>query len=93
MMNAYSIIASIGIIFLVTYFSLPTYTIGESENKIHQEYAGIVALERLDNTAMDKETFDLFGSKWFYTFRATENSGYEYVIIFNPNSGKSFEKN
>ena len=87
-----ALVSSIGFIFLIFYFSLPSYTIGKSETKILLENNEIIKLERLDNTAIYREKYNPFDSKAFYTFRATEKNGKKYNIIFNPDTGKVFMK-
>lgn len=84
-----ALVSSIVFIFLIFYFSLPSYTIGKSETKILLENNEIIKLERVDNTAIYREKYNPFDSKAFYTFRATEKNGKEYNIIFNPDSGKA----
>jgi hypothetical protein len=74
------------------YFVIPTYTVSEAKDAIHQELQEDVTLFKLDNTPMERDGFDPLSPKWFYTFRVIESNGSEYILIFNPNSGKSFKK-
>lgn len=85
-----ALVSVLGFIFLVSYFSLPSYTVGESETKILLENNEIIKLERSHNTPIYREKYNPFDSRAFYTFRATEKNGKEYNIIFNPDTGEFF---
>ena len=74
------------------YLALPTYTFSEAEDAIKQEVPEDVTLSKLDNSPLEHDTFNPFSSKWFYTFRVKESNGSDYILIFNPDSGKSFIK-
>ena len=84
---------SLAIIGGAIYFVIPTYTLSDAEIAIHQELQEDVTLFKLDNIPMERDSFDPLSPQWFYTFRVVESNGSEYILIFNPDSGKSFKKN
>jgi hypothetical protein len=83
---------SFAIICGAIYFVIPSYTVSEAEDAIHQQIKEDVTLFKLDNTPMERHGFEPLSPKWFYTFRVTESNGSKYILIFNPNSGKYFKK-
>jgi len=74
------------------YLVLPTYTVSEAEDAIYQETPEVETLSKLDNSPLENNTYNPFSPKWFYTFRVTESNGSEYILMFNPDSGKTFIK-
>jgi hypothetical protein len=90
--NLYRRFVAITLISGVVYLALPTYTVSEAEDAIKQEIPEVVTLSKLDNSPLENDTFNPFSPKWFYTIRVTESNGSEYILMFNPNSGKSFKK-
>ncbi len=74
------------------YFVIPAYTLSEAKDAIHQALHEDVTLFKLDITPMERDGSDLLSPKWFYTFRVIESNGSEYILIFNPDSGKFFKK-
>ena len=90
--NWYRLFVAIALIAGVVYLALPTYTFSEAQNAIKQEIPEVVTISKLDNSALENVTFNPFSPKWFYTFLVTESNGSEYILIFHPDSGKSFIK-
>lgn len=74
------------------YLALPTYTFSEAQDAIKQEIPEVVTLSKLDNRPLENDTFNPFSPKLFYTFRVTKSNGSDYILMFNPDSGKSFIK-
>ena len=73
------------------YLALPTYTFSEAQDAIKQEIPEVVTLSKLDNSPLENDTFNPFSPKLFYTFRVTKPNGSDYILMFNPMSGKSFK--
>ena len=90
--NLYRRFVAIALVAGAVYLALPTYTVSEAEDAIKQETPEIVTLSKLDNSPIENDTFNPFSPKWFYTFRVTESNGSEYILMFNPDSGKTFKK-
>ena len=91
--NLYRRFVAIALVAGAVFLALPTYTVSEAEDAIKQEIPKIVTLSKLDNSPIENDTFNPFSPKWFYTFRVTESNGSEYILMFNPDSGKTFIKN
>jgi len=90
--NLYRRFVAIALVAGAVYLALPTYTVSEAEDAIKQETPEIVTLSKLDNSPIENDTFNPFSPKWFYTFRVTKSNGSEYILMFNPDSGKTFKK-
>jgi len=91
--NLYRRFVAIALVAGAVYLALPTYTVSEAEDAIKQEIPEVVTLSKLDNSPLENNTFNPFSPKWFYTFFVTESNGSDYILIFNPDSGKTFLKN
>jgi hypothetical protein len=90
--NWYRLFVAIAFIGGAIYLALPTYTFSEAQDAIKQETPEVVTLSKLDNSALENDAFNPFSPKCFYTFRITESNGSEYILMFHPDSGKSFIK-
>ncbi len=90
--NCYRLFVAIALIGGAIYLALPSYTFSEAQEAIKQEIPEVVTLSKLDNSPLENDTFNPFSAKWFYTLRVTESDGSEYILIFHPDSGKSFKK-
>ena len=91
--NLYRRFVAIALVAGAVYLALPTYTVSEAEDAIKQKIPEVVTLSKLDNSPLENNTFNPFSPKWFYTFLVTESNGSDYILIFNPDSGKTFLKN
>jgi len=88
--NWYRLFVAITLIGGAIYLAIPTYTFSEAQDVIKKEVPEVMTLSKLDNSPLENDTFNPFSPKWFYTFHVTESNGSEYILIFNPDSGKSF---
>lgn len=90
--NWYRLFVAITLIGGAIYLAIPTYTFSEAQDVIKKEVPEVMTLSKLDNSPLENDTFNPFSPKWFYTFLVKESNGFEYILIFNPDSGKSFMK-
>ena len=91
-MSEYIYIVSIVLISIAVYLVLPGFTVAESKRTIQKELSEVVTFELLDNTPIYKEEYDIFTPKWFYTYRVTQSNSFEYILIFNPETGEFFKR-
>ena len=90
--NWYRLFVAITLIGGAIYLAIPKYTFSEAQDVIKKEVPEVMTLSKLDNSPLENDTFNPFSPKWFYTFIVKESNGFEYILIFNPDSGKSFMK-